>query len=67
MTDDDTFLTEDQLAERWQCSARTLRNDRHRGRGVPYTKLGGSGRVRYSLAAVRAWETGHAVAPETTA
>ena len=34
-------------------SVQTLRNDRHRGRGIPYSKIGRS--VRYSLEDIHAY------------
>jgi|SRR6185312_16375333 len=44
------FLTEKQLAARWQISAKTLRNQRSAGIGCRYFKVAGF--VRYTLADV---------------
>jgi hypothetical protein len=41
------FLTEKQLAQRWQVSVKTLRNQRSAGIGCRYFKI--SGFVRYAL------------------
>lgn len=48
------FLTEVQLAERWQVSVKKLQADRYNGRGVQFAKIGRS--VRYRLADVLAHE-----------
>lgn len=48
------FLTEGQLAKRWQISVKKLQADRWNFRGVPYVKIGRS--VRYRLAEVFAYE-----------
>lgn len=50
----DLLLTEDQLADRWQCSVKKLQNDRLTGRGPNYVKLGRS--VRYRFSDVLAYE-----------
>lgn len=50
----DGFVTEDQLAQRWHMSPRTLQRWRQEGKGPPYLKLGG--RVVYPLAEVEVWE-----------
>jgi predicted DNA-binding transcriptional regulator AlpA len=52
-----TFLTENQLAARHQCSVRTLRNLRNLGGGIAFVKLGRL--VRYRLSDVEAWEQAH--------
>lgn len=50
------YLTENQLAERWQVNPGSLANARGRGRNVVgYIKLLGS-RVRYPLVLVEAYE-----------
>ncbi len=49
-----TLMTEQQVADRQQRSAKTLRNQRVKGGGIPYLRLGGS--VRYRLSDVIAWE-----------
>ena len=48
------FLTEAQLAKRWQISVKKLQADRWNFRGVAYVKFGRS--VRYRLADVIAYE-----------
>lgn len=52
--EDDVFLTENQLADRWQVSTKKLQADRWKGVGVPYVKISRS--VRYRLRDVRAYE-----------
>ena len=47
------YVTETELAEMIQRSVQTLRNDRHRRRGLPYIKIGRS--IRYDLADVEAY------------
>jgi hypothetical protein len=49
------YLTQNELAERWKISSRTLERWRWRKLGPPYCRLGGS--VRYRLADVEAYET----------
>lgn len=49
-----TFLRPEALAERWGVSPKSLANDRCRGRGIPYVKIGAA--VRYALADVLAYE-----------
>lgn len=49
-----TFLRPEALAERWGVSPKSLANDRCRGRGIPYVKIGAA--VRYALADVVAYE-----------
>ena len=44
------YLTEKQVAELLSCSLSRLRQDRHKSRGLPYSKMGRS--VRYSVADV---------------
>jgi len=56
---DDVFLTEGQLADRHQKSAKTLRNARVRGGYVKFCKLGGS--IRYRLSDVIEYEDQHAM------
>jgi len=41
------YLTEKQVAKMLSCAVSTLRNQRHQGRGIPYSKFGRS--VRYNL------------------
>jgi hypothetical protein len=47
---DDQLLTDRQLAARWSCSAKTLRNHRSAGEGCPFVRLGRL--VRYRLSDV---------------
>lgn len=49
-----TFLTPQQLAQRWSVKAATLANQRYRGEGVPFVKLNTS--IRYRLSDVMAME-----------
>lgn len=49
-----TYLTQKQLAERWNMSPRTLERQRWDKTGCPYIKLGGL--VRYDLEDVIAHE-----------
>jgi hypothetical protein len=51
---DETLLTEQQVAARWQVSAKTLRNARVTGRLLGFVKIGSS--VRYRLSDVIAFE-----------
>ena len=48
------FLTDAQLAARWQLSRGTLANQRSQGRGPSYLKI--AGRVRYRRSDVEAFE-----------
>jgi hypothetical protein len=48
-----TLLTESQLAEFRRVTKQTLRNERLRGDGPPYLKVGG--RVLYSEEDIAAW------------
>ena len=52
------YLTSAQLADRLGVSTRTLARMRAEGRGPAYIKMApsGQGHIRYSLAAVEAWE-----------
>jgi hypothetical protein len=50
-------LTEQQLAERWQMSVRTLQNWRWQGKGLRYLKIGA--RVLYPLEEIERHEAGH--------
>lgn len=50
----DMLLTEQQLAQRWAISVKTLQNRRVSGGFVPFVKLSRS--VRYRLADVIEWE-----------
>ena len=44
------YLTENEVSEITARALQTLRNERHRGEGIPYYKVGRS--VRYSMADV---------------
>jgi hypothetical protein len=50
----DQHLTTRDLARRWQVSVKKLENDRWRGGGVPFVRIGAA--VRYRLADVLAFE-----------
>ena len=52
-THPEQLMTEQEVAELLKRSVKTLRNDRSRGRGPKWSKLGRS--VRYKLADVLAW------------
>lgn len=54
-----TYLTEPDLAERWRMTSSALRNQRSRGRGPRFVKLGPHGRVRYPLDEVLRYERLH--------
>jgi hypothetical protein len=56
---DDTLLTEQQLAARWQVSPKTLRNARVAGRLIGFVKIGRS--VRYRLSEIIAYELQNSV------
>jgi hypothetical protein len=58
MTTNDTLLTEQQLAERWRVSQRSLRRWRSTARLPPHIRIGHPvvGRVLYRLADVLAFE-----------
>jgi hypothetical protein len=55
---DDELITELRLSRRWDCSPKTLRNQRSLGEGCPYILLGRL--VRYRLSDVLAYEAAHA-------
>lgn len=55
------YLRPSELADRWRISTQKLANDRCAGRGLPYTKVGGSV-VLYALADVEEFEAQHRVA-----
>ena len=56
------LITETELAEIIHRSVQTLRNDRHRHRGLPYIRLGRS--VRYDLRDVEAYIDEYRVTPD---
>jgi predicted site-specific integrase-resolvase len=49
-----TFLTPDQVAERYQISPDSLKEWRYKGRGPKYVRIGK--RVRYREADLERWE-----------
>lgn len=51
----EVLLTERELAERWRCSRGSLANQRSRGEGPPFLKLGVL--VRYRLADIASYES----------
>lgn len=57
MSDQDSYLTTGQLAERWKISENTIRNWRHRGTGPRYFKPSGRrGKTLYRLSDIIEWE-----------
>jgi hypothetical protein len=56
------FLTPRQVNEMTGIALQTLANARHRRRGIPYSKIGGS--IRYSLYDVLNFMESHRVDPE---
>jgi hypothetical protein len=56
---DETFLTDEELAARWNVSPKTLRNARVAGRLIRFVKIGRS--VRYRLSEVIAYEARNSV------
>jgi hypothetical protein len=58
------FLTPRQVNELTGIALQTLANARHRRRGIPYSKIGGS--IRYSLSDVLNFMESHRIAPEGT-
>ena len=57
------YLTEQEVAAMTGRAVQTLRNDRHRGRGFPYRKIGKS--VRYFLPEILAIMESHRIETET--
>ncbi len=55
------WIDEHQTAHLLACSLSKLRQDRHKCRGIPYTKLGRS--VRYSLLDIQSYMTKNRVNP----
>ena len=51
------YLTQNELAERWSVSPRSLEQARYHNSGVQYLKVGS--RVRYPLSAVEKYEREH--------
>ncbi len=58
----DELLTEQQLAQRIGCSKSKLRQDRCRGRGVPFIKLTGR-LVRYRASDLQAYLEANRITP----
>lgn len=58
------FLSEHELAELRRVETSTLRNERSRGRGPAFTKMGKT--VVYPIAAVRDWLAANTVSPDNT-
>ena len=56
------FLTEEQLAERWQCTGKTIGRWRSQGTGPKFLKINGS--IRYKLSDVEAFEEHNTITPE---
>lgn len=56
------FITEKEVAEITGRALSTLRNDRHLGKGFPYTRIGKS--IRYSLSDVIKFMESHKVQTE---
>ena len=55
--DKPVFITTEQLAERWNISAATIRNQRFKGIGPSHFKpFGKLGKVLYRLDVIEAWE-----------
>lgn len=54
MSEEEVYLTPNELAARWKTSVAYLANRRSDNRGLPYTKL--YGRVMYALEDVLAYE-----------
>ncbi len=54
---DKPHLTEQQLADRWGMSIRTLQDWRRRGIGIAYLKLRGA--IRYQCETVERYEAAH--------
>lgn len=57
-TEQDKFLTTEELADRWKMKVETLEIWRQRKKGPPFVKLTDGKRpsIRYSLAAIEAYE-----------
>ncbi|MFX0203063.1 MAG: helix-turn-helix transcriptional regulator [Candidatus Hodarchaeota archaeon] len=57
------YLTEREVAEMTKRALPTLRNDRHKGKGMPYIKIGRS--VRYALRDVIEYMDSKRIRPES--
>ena len=58
------WLTQEELAERWRKSPRTLANYRAQGKGPAYSKMGG--KVLYDLQVVEETEKHSRIEPVTS-
>lgn len=58
---DETWITPQQLADRWGLSPKSLANQRCMGTGLPFLKVGQL--VRYALSDVVAYERDQIVRP----
>ena len=58
------WLTQEELAERWRKSPRTLANYRAQGKGPAYSKMGG--KVLYDLQVVEETENQSRIDPVTS-
>ena len=58
------WLTQEELAERWRTSPRTLANYRAQGKGPAYSKMGG--KVLYDLQVVEETENQSRIEPVTS-
>lgn len=56
-----TWLTETQVAEILSLSVYTLRNNRSKGRGLPYSKIGRT--IRYNLAEIQCYMEKNQIQP----
>ena len=56
------FLTDEQLAERWQCHRQTLIRWRTKGTGPKFVKI--NNQIRYKLSDVEAFEEANTVTPK---
>lgn len=63
---DTTYLTPEELAQRWNVTVKTLANWRSKKQGPSYLKLGGkrNTRVMYPQTAIHAYEAKHMVGEE---
>lgn len=56
------FLTDEQLAERWQCHRQTLIRWRSGGIGPKFVKI--NQQIRYKLSDIEEFEAAHTVTPD---
>jgi hypothetical protein len=63
VVNEDKYLTTRELAKRWRYSVGTLANQRSKGIGCPYVKIGGT--ILYPASKVYEWENlGYVIAEE---